>query len=166
MPHSIPISKLMKNLTAWPLLRGEASVEQAIKVLRIVTEDKKIEYGHSTPLVLDDDGNLTGFVHLFDLLGNVRHLCEKTDAPCELDKATTPIKDLVVRFEGFVTPQDSILKAIDIMMDKRISMLPVMDQGKIKGIVKLSDVFSTVAAVLFDEENPEERKKLVRRFHI
>lgn len=166
MPHSIPVSKLMKSPVAWPMLRGEAHVEQAIRVLRIVTEDKKIEHGHSTPLVLDDNGDLIGFVHLLDLLGNVRHLCERSDEPCELDKAITPIKELAIKFEGAVKSGDSILKALDLMMEKRVSLLPVVDEGKVKGIIQLSDIFSTVAAALFDEQNPEERRTLVRRFHI
>jgi hypothetical protein len=34
------------------------------------------------------------------------------------------------------------------------------------GIVKLSDVFSKVAALLFDKEIMDEEEILVRRFHL
>jgi len=150
----------------WPMLRGDADVSQAIKILRIVTEDRKLEHGHSTPIVLDNDGKLTGFLHLTDLLRNIRHLCEKTDAPCELHRATTPIKNLSRPFVESVTPEDSILKALDIMMDHGVSLVPVMKDGKLQGIIQLSDIFNTVAALLFDEQNPEQRRWLVRRFHL
>lgn len=166
MPHSIPVTKLMYRPNNWPILRGETDVRHAIKVLRIVTEDRKLDHGRSTPLVLDDNGNLLGFIHLTDLLRNVRHLCEMPDEPCELDKATTRIKDLVTSFAGSVTSEDSILKALDIMMDKGVSLVPVLKGNKLEGIVKLSDIFDTVAALLFDEQNPEERKRLVSRFHL
>lgn len=166
MPHSVPVAKLMHRPNNWPILRGAADVRYAIKVLRIVTEDRKLDLGHSTPLVMDDNGNLLGFIHLTDLLRNVRHLCEKADAPCELDKATTLIKDLVTRFAGSVTAEDSILKALDIMIDNSVSLVPVMKDGRLEGIIKLSDIFDTVAELLFDEQNPEERGRLVGRFHL
>lgn len=165
MPHSLPVSKLMLRPAKWPMLMGRADVRQAIKLLRILSEDEKLEHGHSTPLVLDDDRNLLGFVHLTDLLRHVRHLCDKTDAPCELDKATTPLKDLVTSFAGSVEPEDSVLKALDIMMDNGVSLIPVMKDGKLQGIVKLSDIFNTVAALLFDAQNPEERHELLTHFH-
>lgn len=165
MPHSMPVSKLMLRPAGWPMLMGRADVRQAIKILRILNEDQKLEQGHSTPLVLDDDRNLLGFVRLTDLLRHVRHLCDKADEPCELDKATTPVKDIVTKFAGSVGPDDSVLKALDMMIEHGVSLMPVMKDGKLLGIVKLSDIFNTVAALLFDEQNPEERHRLLTHFH-
>lgn len=164
MPHSMPVSKLMIAPSGWPILACRADVSQAIKVLRILHEDKKLEHGHSTPLVLDDERNLLGFVRLTDLLRHVRHLCDRAEAPCELDKANTPIKDMVTKFAGAVELEDPILKALDMMIDHGVSLIPVMKDGKVIGIVKLSDVFNTVAALLFDERSPEERRRLLSRF--
>ena len=62
MPHSMPVSKLMINRNEWPQLRADTDIRTAIKILRIVTEEKKLEHGHSTPLILDENYNLLGFV--------------------------------------------------------------------------------------------------------
>jgi len=148
------------------MLRANAEVQQAIKVLRIVTEDEKLEHGRSTPLVLDDEGKVIGLVDLIDLLRNVRHLCERPDVPCELDRATRPIKELTKTFGPSVGPDDTILAALDIMMDHGTSLVPVMKDGNLEGLIILSDVFNTVAGLLFDVENPLEREHLVRRFHL
>jgi CBS domain-containing protein len=164
MPHSVPVAKLMIPRNQWPQLRADTTIRDAIKVLRIVSEDWKLEHGHSTPLVLDDNHNLLGFVHLSDLLKSIRHLCSEPSLPCELDKATATLRELVVRFAGTVEEGDSILKALDIMMDHGVSLVPVMDAGKLKGVIKLSDIFSTVAALLFDEQDPDERKRLLKHF--
>ncbi len=162
MPHSMPASKLMIDRNEWAIFRANSDVRTAIKILRIVTEDEKLEHGHSTPLVLDENNNLLGFVRLTDLLKEVRHLCDKEDQPCELDKAVRPVKELVIPFKGSVTEEDSILKALDIMIDHGVSLVPVLKDGKLKGIVKLADIFNTVAALLFDEEDPEERHAMLR----
>jgi len=164
MPHSVPVSRLMIPRNEWPQLRAATPIRDAIKVLRIVTEDRKLEHGYSTPLVLDDDYNLLGFVHLSALLKIVQPYCLNQDRPCELDKATMPLRELVVPFAGTVQENDSILKALDIMMEHGVSIVPVMGEGKLKGLVKLSDIFSTVAALLFDEQDPDERKRLQKHF--
>jgi CBS domain-containing protein len=162
MPHSVSVSKLMIPPNKWPQLRADTDVSTAIKILRIITEDKKLEHGHSTPVVMDEDFRLLGFVHLVDLLKAVRHLCDKNDRPCDLGGATMPLRDLVVPFVGSVGPDDSILKALDIMMDNRVSLVPVLAEGKLKGIIKLSDLFGEVSELLFDETDPDERRKLMR----
>jgi CBS-domain-containing membrane protein len=165
MPHSVPVSKLMIHRNEWPQFRDETTVGNAIKALRIVSEDKKLEHGHSTPLVLNDNYDLLGFVHLSDLLKSVRPYCLQPEQPCELDKVTTPLRNLVVPFAGTVEESDGILKALDIMMDHGVSLVPVLREGKLQGVIKLSDIFNTVAALLFDEQDPDERTKLLKHFH-
>ncbi len=166
MPHSMPVSKLMTHLSEWPQLKHDTDVRTAIKILRIVSEDEKLEHGHSTPLVFDDNYKLLGFVHLTDLLKNIRHLCEKADQPCELGRATTPLSELVVPFAGTVAPEDNILMALDIMMDHGVTLVPVIKGDRVEGLIKLSDIFNTVAALLFDEQDPDERRRLLRDFQI
>ena len=50
-------------------------------------------------------------------------------------------------------------------MDHCVSLLPVMGEGKLKGLVQLSDIFSTVATLLFDVQDIEERGRLVKHYH-
>jgi predicted transcriptional regulator len=76
------------------------------------------------------------------------------------------VSDLVVPFAGSIGPDDSILKALDVMMDHSVSLVPVMKDHKLFGMVKLSDIFNTVAALLFDEEIVDQREALVKRFHL
>lgn len=165
MPHSVPVSKVMIPSSEWPQFRANTPVSTAIKILRILSEDEKLEHGHSTPLVLDDDYKPLGLIRLVDLLKNVRHLCEQTGKPAELGAATTPVKDLVIPFAGSVEPEDSILKALDIMMDHGVSLVAVTKDGKLNGMVKLSDIFNTVASLLFDEEDPEKRSQIMKHLH-
>ena len=165
MPHSVPVSELMIPPKEWPQLRGDADVSTAIKILRIITEEQKLEHGHSTPLVMDENFRLLSFVRLVDVLKSVRHLWDQSEKPCDLSRANTMLRDLVTQFADSVKPEDSILKALDIMMDHGVSLVPVLVDGKLKGIIKLSDVFSVVSGLLFDESDPEERQKLLRDHH-
>lgn len=166
MPHSVPVSHLMIHRNEWPQLRADTDVISAIKILRIVAEDRKLQEGHDVALVLDDDYKLLGFVHLTDLIKNVRHLCDRADPACATSDAQKHIKELVIPFAGFVGPDDNILKALDIMVEHGVSLVPVMKEGKLQGMVKLADIFNTVAAILFDESDPEKKDSLMKRFHL
>ena len=165
MPHSYPVSKLMVDRREWPQLRAATKIKDAIRILRILSEDKKLMHGHSTPLVLDDDYNLLGFIQLIDLLRSVRHLCDEEGKACELGKALNPVSDIVIEFGATVSPDESILQALDVMVNGRFSLLPVTEKGKLLGLVKLSDVFNTVAALLFDQEEPKDQSLLSRFLH-
>lgn len=166
MPHSVAVSKVMTLPGQWPQIRGEADVYTAIKLLRIMTEDEKLEHGH-TPLIMDEQFNLLGFVHLTDLLKSVRHLWEGGGkATEENDAESTRIKDLVIPFIGFVEPDENIVKALDIMMEHQVSMVPVMSNGRLAGMIKLSDIFNTVAGILFDDPDPETKQRILRDYHV
>jgi len=155
----------MIHRNEWPQLRADTSVKDAIRILRILTEEQRLEHGHSTPLVLDDDYNLLGFIRLTDLLRSVRHLCEKEDKPGDLGKAVNPVSELVIPFPRTVEPEDSILEALDIMTSHGVSLVPVVKGGELQGLIRLSDIFKTVASLLFDEEEPRERTWITKHMH-
>jgi predicted transcriptional regulator len=155
----------MIHRNEWPQLRAETQIKDAIRILRILSEDKKLVRGHSTPLVLDDDYNLLGFIKLTDLLRSIRHLCNKEDEACELGKAIRPISDIVIPFAAKVEPETSILEALDIMTNSGSGLLPVMKDGKLQGLIRLGDIFNQVAALLFDAEEPPERSWITRYLH-
>jgi CBS domain-containing protein len=165
MPHSVPVSKLMTKPGEWPQIRSKTLIKDAIRILRILTEERKIERGH-IPLVFDDDYNLLGLVRLTDLLRSVRHLCESDDKACDLGRAINPVEELVIPFPDKVRPDDSILVAIDIMTNHGVQIVPVMDDGKLKGLVKLSDIFDEVAALLFDVDEPSGTDWISDYLHI
>ena len=51
------------------------------------------------------------------------------------------------------------------MLDNDVSVVPVIKDGKLHAIVKLSDIFNPVVALLLDEEDPTERHKLLTDHH-
>jgi CBS domain-containing protein len=155
----------MISRNQWPQLRANAPIRDAIRILRILSEEKKIVHGHSTPLVLDDNYDLLGFIRLTDLLRNVRYLCDNPEQACNLDEAAGPVSDLVIPFAGELSPDDNILDALDIMTNRGLSLLPVMEGGKLVGLIKLSDIFNKVAAILFDEPESQERSWIGQYLH-
>ncbi|MFC1834297.1 HPP family protein [Thermodesulfobacteriota bacterium] len=166
MPHSIPVSQVIISPRDWVLLRAHTPIREAIGILRILSEEEKLERGRTTPLVLDDRSRLLGLVRLTDLLRSVRHLCDEPDKACKLDQAVQPLSALVKPFPGSVGPRDGILKALDIMLEHGVSLVPVLEDDRLMGIVQLGDIFNTVAALLFDEDGPNGRSRISKYLHL
>ncbi|MDR3604932.1 MAG: CBS domain-containing protein [Syntrophaceae bacterium] len=166
MPHSVLVSQLMIKPNEWPLLPADMDVETALKILRIVTEDKKLLHGHSTPFVMNAQYKLVGFVHLIDLLTQIRPLCSGNNCADKVPRPTTLVSEITIPFAGTVRPADSILKALDIMIEHRVSLAPVIEEDRLEGIIKLSDIFNTVASILFDAEIIDQKEILMRRFSL
>ena len=166
MPHTVPVSQVMISPKDWTLLRADTPVKDAIAILRIINEDHKLERGHSTPLVMDDSYTLIGLIRLTDLLRSVRPLCENPEEACKLDQALKPVSELVRPFPASVEPEESILDALDVMLDHDVSLLPVLKDGKLLGVVHLGAIFDTVAALMFDERATEERSWISKHLHL
>ena len=52
----------------------------------------------------------------------------------------TPVKELMIHPVYFVDPAQSIEECMSVMTNKRLRHLPVMDNGKLIGIVSIGDV--------------------------
>ena len=104
-------------------------------------------------MVIDEEGQLVGMISMYDILlfmgpkhthiwgmmedidiaGIVDTVCKKTKSVLVGDIMTPEVIT--------ITPQTHILMILDIMIKKHIRRLPVLESGKIMGIVYISDLF-------------------------
>ena len=62
---------------------------------------------------------------------------------------TTTVGELMVTDVLYVSPDDTIENCMALMTDKRLRHLPVMENGKLSGIISIGDI---VRAVISDRE--------------
>ena len=94
--------------------------------------------------VEDADGKLVGLLSHRSLLKLVADGRGTTAKP-------VPVDDVMRRDPLTVSPETSCLDAIHLMYEHQVSCLPVLDQGRLAGIVTDRD-FSEAAARLFEDE--------------
>ncbi len=104
-------------------------------------------------LVTDDDGRLVGMLSMYDifLLLRPKHIhiwgeMSDLDLPGILDAASeriqpVPVGDVMSTELITITPETHVLHIIDIMIVKHVRRLPVLEHGKLLGIVYISRVF-------------------------
>jgi CBS domain-containing protein len=94
------------------------------------------------------DGALVGIVSERDLLRVLPGTCAEASSAAGENEMAVPVRDIMVRRMATLGPNDPLAKAADVMLKKRIGGLPVLQDGKLKGIITESDVFKALHAIL------------------
>jgi CBS domain-containing protein len=81
-------------------------------------------------------GQIAGIVSERDF---VRRIASKNK--CELDR---PVEEVMTREVVTISPDENIETCMAIMTEKRIRHLPVVEQGKIAGLVSIGDVVKAI----------------------
>ena len=132
-------------------VRPDASVEEAV---RLIAEAKarKTGYRAISVLVTDEVDQLIGVISIFDVLYHLRppFLNYEVDSlpvwEGEMEVYIEQFKDLKVEQimstpVMTVSPEDPLMLAIDRMIKKKTRRLPVVKDGRIMGVVYLTDLF-------------------------
>lgn len=86
-------------------------------------------------LIVTENNQFAGLVTEHDLVE--RAICEKKDTE------TTKIKEVMTTDVKTIHPLDQIEKAVDLMRNNNIKKLPVVANGKLVGVVTITDIAYT-----------------------
>lgn len=137
--------------TTYHKLSPETPINEAVSLFKQASrkEDRRL-FGM---MVLDADGTLVGMLSMYDILLFMRpkhvHIWGKMDdidiagiidQSCEKTK-TIRVGDIMSQEIVTIGPDTHKFMILDIMIKKHIRRLPVVEDGKILGIVYISDLF-------------------------
>ena len=119
------ISKILKN-------KGQEVVSVApgdtvLAVARVLTER-----GIGAALVRDSAGGLLGIISERDI---VRGMANQGQGTTQLPTERLMTRDLVT-----VTPRTSVAEAMELMTRRRVRHLPVLQDGRLVGLVSIGDL--------------------------
>ncbi len=95
-----------------------------------------------------ENGRLIGIVSERDLLRVLPGTCGQASTPAGEEGMAVPVRDIMTSNMVTLEPNDHLAKAADVMLKKRIGGVPVVQDGKLKGIITESDVFRALHAIL------------------
>lgn len=123
-----------------PAVFSVASSDTVLHALRQMA-DKGVG---ALPVV--DDGKLTGIFSERDYARKI--------ALMERSSANTPVRDIMTANVITITPSDRAKHCMTLMTDKRIRHLPVLDDGKLVGMVSIGDLVKNIM---------EDQEKLIQQ---
>ncbi len=137
--------------TGFHTLSPETPISEAVGYFRQASrEEGRRLFGM---MVLDGDGNLVGMLSMYDILLFIRpkhvHIWGKMDdidlsgiIDQGLEKARSiRVGDIMSQEIVTIGPDMHTFLILDIMIKQHIRRLPVVEDGKILGIVYISDLF-------------------------
>ncbi|HDZ59171.1 MAG TPA: CBS domain-containing protein [Actinobacteria bacterium] len=143
------------------MIRPEATLHEAVQKLSGL--DARGNGGEimetRSLVVVDEEDNLVGLIAMLDILeGMEPPFMRDTDSFAGITwdgmfaefihqaenntvaDAMTPVSELEI-----MEPDDRLMTVVEVMVSKRQRRLPVVENGKVVGVVKLYDVFHEVA---------------------
>jgi CBS domain-containing protein len=143
--------------TRFYTLRPDTLISAAVQVFQQASQEQQTVLGM---MVTDESGRLVGMLSMYDifLLLRPKHIHiwgEMEDlevggileAACRRAKSMR-VGDIMTTEVITITPDTHLLLVIDIMIKKHVRRLPVLEDGKLLGIVYLSGVFNHLLELL------------------
>ncbi|MEA5592933.1 CBS domain-containing protein [Rivularia sp. UHCC 0363] len=139
LKHSIPHPPTARDLMSSPVrtILPDTTIEEAHRIL--------LRYGHSGLSVVDASGDLVGIISRRDL-----------DIALHHGFAHAPVKGYMSKNLKTIAPDTELPEIKSLMVTYDIGRLPVLENGKLVGIVTRTDVLRELHQQTEDEEKQEE----------
>ena len=168
MPHEKKVGELMIPLTDYPHIPYWFTIKQAIAIVKTTALGLEGKMEPTTLLVFDEKYQLMGSLTMEDLIRGIEKkfvrsndfMSKEWDTPVFFeglftegvkDEAQKPVSEIMSPVKETVGPDESIIKAIYIMMEKNLQLLPVIEQGTIKGVIRLNEIFNEIANLVMGD---------------
>ena len=105
-----------------------SNVEEAIA--------RMVQHNIGSLPVVDDGGGVVGIFTERDVLRGVHHDCQ--------DFSRTPIRDVMTRSPVSCAADDDVNEVMGKMSEFRVGQLPVLEEGRLAGLVSIGDVVKSL----------------------
>jgi len=168
MPREKKVKDLMISLEDCPHIPYWFSLRQTIAIVREEAIKFEGQFEFRAVLVFDEKYQLMGLLTLRDIIKGLepRFLHEtklfETDPSLMLivgdlfgpnlkEAAQKPVSEVMSPIKITVQGNDPIAKAIFLMIKEDVSLMPVIQDHKVAGIIRLSELFKEVSNIVLGD---------------
>lgn len=155
------------TLDRYPHLKEDQSLHDAVEIIKSYTHAPEERLAYSALFILDSNNRLVGWARLRDI---IRGIDPRFNGLAKVDKfegKKTDVTNLITLWEDsffeecskrgtkkvreFMSPvqhtvkgSDSLLKALSIMLSENVTVLPVVDNDRVAGVIRLEEIFNAI----------------------
>ena len=159
MPYEKKVKDIMIPIADYSSVSVNNTVKEAIAVLQksFCNLDTGECHGHRSVLVFDDKNRLVGLLNFRALLLAIEPRFLKMEGGPTLfkegffterskEEAEKKVKDIMQHLELItINIDDSLLKAVHLMLKHKLGTLPVLEGDMVVGMVRNNEVFNEIA---------------------
>jgi Mg/Co/Ni transporter MgtE len=174
MSNAKKVKELMVKITEYPHIPYWMSVRDAIFMVHSVYNETLGLGVHSMVLVFDEKYQLLGVLTLQNLLTGIEPrflrkdeksryqglthadyaglstLVEGTFSVECKEEAKKSVSGVMTPIRATVDAKDSVDKAAFIMLQANVNLIPVMEDDKVAGVLRMSDVFNELTKIVLE----------------
>lgn len=168
MPNDKTVRDLMIPLEDYPHIPYWFTLRQAMAIIREATIKFEGAFEPRAVLVFDEKYQLMGMLTLRDIITGLepRFLQEtsfvKMDpslailmgdlfGPKMRKASQRPVSEVMSPIQATVSGDSPIVKALYLMIKENVGLIPVIQDDKVAGMVRLSDLFAEIATVVLGD---------------
>ncbi|MFZ2088403.1 MAG: CBS domain-containing protein [Desulfobaccales bacterium] len=172
MPYKRKVREVLIPLKDYPHIPHWFSLRQAVAIVRESAIKFAGAFEPRNVLVFNEKYQIVGILTLRDILKGLEpgFLKEsdlvKTDpalavvmgdlfGPGMKKQAERPVSEVMGPIKVSVKADDSLAKALFLMIHDNVGMMPVIDDGRVLGMVRLTDLFMEVSQAILEKTAPE-----------
>jgi CBS-domain-containing membrane protein len=165
MPHEKKVNELMIPLTDYPHIPYWFTIKQAVAIVKKSALGLEGKVDPMTLLIFDEKYQLVGSLTMKDLIRGIEKkfgrsgdwMSKEWDTPVFFEGLFTAgvkeesqkqVNEIMSPVSETVQAGDSVIKAIYIMIEKDLSLLPVIDKGAVVGVIRLNEIFNELAKLV------------------
>ncbi len=168
MPYEKRVKDLMIPLEDYPHIPYWFTIRQAMAIVREAAIKFEGTFEPRAVLVFDEKYQLMGILTLRDIIRGLepRFLKEtnliKADpsltvlfgdlfGPNMKERSQKPVSEVMSPIKVTVDAQDNVVKALYLMIKENVGVMPVMEDNKVTGMIRLSDLFSEISKIVLGD---------------
>ncbi|MDH4027799.1 MAG: CBS domain-containing protein [Nitrospirota bacterium] len=169
------VKDIMVDVFSYPHIPYWFSIRQAAGIVNVSLANKKYPNPIAV-LVFDEKYNLVGTLSLKDILKGLEPKFLKPVAKAQVpeedesglsllweslidseseEKADQPVSGIMVPAKFHVAPADPVTKAAYLVIHNDLTLLPVIDNGKFVGLVRMIEIFDEISGVIINKQKGE-----------
>jgi CBS-domain-containing membrane protein len=169
MPLNKKVKDLMAPLTDYPHIPYWFTVKQGLAIAKKAALGLSSNSESPPLLVFDEKYELLGSLTVANLIRGIEKklipsnglVSDEWDTPSFIEgrfleeireEARKAVSEIMSPVTDTVAPDDSIIKAIYVIMEKNLSLVPVIEKDVIIGIIRLQDIFNELAELVLAEQ--------------
>jgi CBS domain-containing protein len=168
MPNETKVKDLMIPLEDYPHIPYWFTLRQAMAIVREASIKFEGTFEPRAVLVFDEKYQLMGMLTLRDIIKGLEPKFLKETALIKADPSLTiltkdlfgpgikeasqkAVSEVMSPIKVMVSAEDPIAKALFLMIKENVGMMPVMQEKKVAGMIRLSDLFKVISDVILGE---------------
>jgi CBS domain-containing protein len=171
MPNDKKVKDLMIPLEDYPHIPYWFTLRQAMAIVREAAIKFEGTFEPRALLVFDEKYQLMGILTLRDIIRGLEPNFLKETSLVKMDPSLTvlmgdafgpqmkehsqrPVSEVMSPIQVTVDGNAPIPKALYLMVKENVGMMPVIQDNKVAGMIRMSDLFNEIATVVLGEEAP------------